>query len=145
MSENTVAEVEKTGDRDENGHFLPGNATKAPTITRATAHAMQEKSVISRRQGALDAIRDAFVDGEDIWQHGVEKAARVLVDMVSAKGRKVADRDKIMAFRELTKHLTAETSVELEDQDGRRVKAGSIEELEAVLALIKAQKEGKQA
>lgn len=113
----------------------------APEFTAATAVANGRKGGLSTKEKAIEAIRDAFVDGEDIWQHGVEKAARVLVDMMNDE--QAANRDKIMAFRELAKHLTSETIVELEDSDGNRIKTGSVEDLEYILSSLQAKK-GKE-
>jgi len=132
MSDNLVVTAANHG---PDGKLLPGHSYKAPDFTKANAKANQQLSIISRKQNTLNAIRDAFISGSAPWQHGVQNAAAVLVAIVMDSNE--ASRDRIRAFRELTKHLTAEMGVTLQDADGRKVKADNVEQVQELLELMK--------
>ena len=69
-------------------------------ITKENALEMREKSLVSRQNKIINAVKEAVKNGNDIpWEVGYQKIAGVLVEIILDKNAK--DVNKIRAYKEL--------------------------------------------
>ena len=140
-------------ERDENGRFVPGgnNPYKASVITSDSARDMQAKGVASRQANGIAAAERGLLAGlppdtvaKDVfggWQ-----------SVVAAQTRLALDHDKGHASTRAAEFvgkaidiMPRDRGITLTDSEGQRISAGSVEDVQALLDVVRAERAERES